>query len=180
MNLNGKEGQWFDMSDTESFGLCAEVSAVPMGRVVVDGAQDNTCRLPDKDDILGGGSTTGKEPIGFSIYEEVPTDGHAVNAPASPIGWETTGNNYHNITDPVSVGSTGRYYARPENDILKGGKVFYRVAIDGSDPLKQSLGTIRGDDDGGSAVEWKGARFILQDSLAGGCAVLDLGKVYAA
>lgn len=180
MAMHGKEGQWFDLSDTEAYGMSCAVSAIPYGRVVVHHTVDNCCRLPDKDNLLASGATIGDDTdrVGVTMFEfDVSGCDAEVDA---PIGWETTGSDFKKKTQTISIATQGRIYVRPESDVKPGDKVFYRVQTDATNPLKQALGTMRNDDDGGKAVELKGARFVLQTALAGSCAVIDLNSSYKA
>ena len=174
--MRGKEGQIFDLTDTEAYGMSACDSSIPFGRIVVQSEKyDGGCRLPDDDDLLGKGATTDANvPIGISIYGETF---RGVNSGLKyPVGLEFD-TNFKNEKESVSIGTKGRYYVIVENDTdpKVNRKVFYRTKTDTSDPLKSSLGSVRsGDDDGGNCKELKGSQFVLQSATAGNCAILSI------
>lgn len=172
--MKGREGQIFDLADTEAYGMSVEASPIPFGRIVVQSEKyDNACRLPDADDLLGKTATPcdNSDVIGISIHEQ---DFRKCDMGlAYPVGISTD-KHYKKETESLSIGTKGRYYVKTESDIKPQQKVFYRIKTDSADPLKSNLGSIRGDDDGGNCLQLKGAKFVLQTAPSGSCAVIEI------
>ena len=183
MAMTGRSGQWFDLSDTEAYGLIIAKSIIPFGRVVVHAAGEDQCvRLPDNADQLTQDPTADEEDLvaGIVIYEKkqscaCPVGEMPTMYPAPAGGFDVENGEVLNETEMGSIGTQGRYYVRVENDVTVGMKAYFRITTNAADPLTSSLGTLRGgDDSGGESVPFWKAKFVMQSALAGGIAIIDI------
>jgi hypothetical protein len=149
--MHGFPGQITSTSDAfATSSLVLEKSSAPFGVVLVDG-DDGLCRLPDKDNILEEGATTGKA---AGILIQHIGDGLPCTVPlVAPIGSGETV--YAKIGEAVSLLKVGSVFVKTETDVTRGEAVFYRVTS--SDV--GLLGAIRSDVDANRAVQLNGAVF---------------------
>lgn len=141
---------------SESFVL--QHSNAPFGAVVVSDKEGLCSRLPDKDNILKKGASTGK-PVGVVMRHSNPAVPCVVPL-ALPIGSGEI--EYASKGRAVSVMTMGSIFVRTETSVTRNQEVFYRIT---SSDIG-NLGAIRGDTDGGKAVKLNGAVF-KSDAVAG-------------
>ena len=149
--MRGFPGQITDNSSPFSGeSMILEKSDAPFGVVVVSDS-DGVCRLPDKDNILEKGASTGVA-VGILILEKSNTN--RCNKPLeAPIGSGEI--NYAIEKSVVTVATIGTIFVKTETDVNRNDVVFYRVTS--SDV--GNLGAIRNDDDGGKCIKLNGAVF---------------------
>ena len=135
--------------ETESMVL--EKSNAPFGVVLVSD-EDGVCRLPDKDNILKQGASTGVA-AGILLREK---EGHQpCNEPLkSPIGSGEV--EYAKEKQVVSLMKQGSGFVKTETAVKRNDAVFYRVTS--SDV--GNLGALRNDADNGKAIKLNGAVFL--------------------
>ena len=173
------KGQWYDISDTEAVGRSVQYSSIPFGVAVVQGTNDNQCRLPDHGgyfatlDAAKVATVPARDRfIGLVMY-------HAANArcPGAnlvlPVGDDDCG--YLAETETASIATEGRIYCQTEVDVAQGDPVYFRhtLADNAAAPQTQQLGALRNDDDGGNAELIKGAIWMYSQE-AGGLGVVNL------
>jgi len=144
--------------------MVLEKSSAPFGVVMVSSG-DGLCRLPDKDNILEKGATTGKA---AGILVKHSGDGMPCNPPlVAPIGSGETV--YAKEGEALSLLRVGSIFVKIETDVKEDDQVFYRVTS--SDV--GTLGAIRNNDDGGKAVKLNGAVFAT-DGIADSTVQIDV------
>lgn len=140
---------------SESFVL--EHSDAPFGVVVVSD-KEGLCRLPDKDNILEKGGSTGVA-VGVTMRHQ-NHDVPCVVPLVAPIGSGDV--QYALVGRAVNIITMGSIFVRTETSVTRNQEVFYRIT---SCDIG-NLGAIRGDADNGKAVKLNGAVF-KSDAVAG-------------
>ena len=135
----------------EAESMILEKSHALFGVVLVSDV-DGLCRLPDKDNILEQGASTGVA-VGVVVLEKA-NDLSCSEPLKLPIGNGET--NYAREKTSVSLMRQGSIFVKSETDVNRNDAVFYRVTS--SDV--GNLGAIRNDADGGKAVKLNGAVFV--------------------
>lgn len=148
--MRGVPGQLTsNASPVEVESLVLEKSNAPFGVVLVS-ASDTTCRLPDKDDILEKGASTGVA-VGIVVKQE--PNGLCSEALSLPIGEGETV--YAKDGSVVSLLRAGSIFVKTETAVKRNDAVYYRVVKTET----TTLGAIRNDEDAGKAVKLNGAVF---------------------
>jgi len=135
----------------EAESMILEKSDAPFGVVLVSD-KDGLCRLPDKDNILEQGESTGVA-VGVLVLEKA-NDLQCSEHLKLPIGNGET--NYAKEKTIVSLMRQGSVFVKSETDVKRNDAVFYRH----TKADKTTLGAIRNDNDGGKAVKLNGAVFM--------------------
>jgi len=135
---------------TESMTL--EHSNAPFGVVLVADS-DGFCRIPDKDNILGKGASTGVA-VGILLHQKAE-DMPCLVPLVPPVGSGDL--RYAKEKQVVSLMKEGAVFIKTETDVTRNDPVYYRVT---SSDIG-NLGGIRNDDDGGKAVKLNGAVYAM-------------------
>jgi len=139
------EGQIADSSrNTERISAKAE-GAVPFGRFVTKGTNDDQCDLPDATAEISGGVA-----LGFAVEDT------SIEQPDTPVGYADEAT--------VQIMRRGRIWVLTEDAVAAGGDVYVRHGAGGGG---SDLGRCRSDADTATATKLPGATFRTSTAAAG-------------